>query len=484
MYSFSLGFRRVLSRETGVGWVFFGAFWKLGHKSLLANIGEVGQDCHMGWSWAYLAVSVVGAALVVNAYRPSRSGAGSVLSFFGGWLTGELPLHNIVWQAIATAVFGILGAFGSWPGWVGLAITLVSWAGLIGLLRESRRSRTVIDQALAAIGIDSSDPLDSETMWNSWRLVLPIARPGRTFEVIRNLDYAGDGQKAHRLDVIRRRTDQPAAGPVMIYIHGGAWIIGDKREQGLPMLYELARRGWVCVTINYRLSPKATWPDHIVDCKRAVAWVRDHIGDYGGDPRFVAVSGGSAGGHLSALVALTSGDPNFQPGFEEADTSVDACVPVYGVYDMTCQSAPDQSHHVVVYNKGLLKLLERRVFKSRYEDDPALFELASPLYRVRRDAPPFFILHGVNDTLVPVDEARRFVKALSARSTAPVAYAELPRTQHAFDVLVSVRPAHAISGIVRFLEGVRSGRVSAPSDAGTGEDLGEGVRPDVPSHPG
>ena len=63
----------------------------------------------------------------------------------------------------------------------------------------------------------------------------------------------------------------------MVYIHGGAWIIGDKREQGFPMLLELARRGWVCVTINYRLSPKATWPDHIVDCKMAVAWVREHI---------------------------------------------------------------------------------------------------------------------------------------------------------------------------------------------------------------
>jgi acetyl esterase/lipase len=321
-------------------------------------------------------------------------------------------------------------------------------------------------------------------MWKPWRLVFPIARPGRTLEVIHNLDYAGDGLKAHRLDVIRRRTDQPTAGPVMIYIHGGAWIIGDKREQGFPMLYELARRGWVCVTINYRLSPKATWPDHIVDCKMAVAWVREHIGEYGGDPRFVAVSGGSAGGHLSALVALTSGDPSFQPGFEDSDTSVDACVPVYGVYDMTCQSSPGDPRHVVVYNKGLLRLLERRVFKCHYADDPARFELASPLFRVNSGAPPFFVLHGVNDTLVPVEEARRFVAALRATSQAPVAYAELPRTQHAFDVLPSVRPAHAVSGIVRFLEGVRNGMVSARPEVDTGENLGTGVRPDVPSHPG
>ena len=86
---------------------------------------------------------------------------------------------------------------------------------------------------------------------------------------------------------------------MLVYIHGGAWVIGDKREQGIPMMHELVQRGWVCVAINYRLSPKATWPDHIVDCKRAVAWVREHIAEYGGDPSFIAVSGGSAGGHLS-----------------------------------------------------------------------------------------------------------------------------------------------------------------------------------------
>ena len=111
--------------------------------------------------------------------------------------------------------------------------------------------------------------------------------------------------------------------------------MGDKREQGLPMMHELARRGWVCVTVNYRLSPKATWPAHIVDCKRALAWVREHIAEYGGDPDFIAVSGGSAGGHLSALLALTPNEPEWQPGFEDLDASVDACLPFYGVYDMT-----------------------------------------------------------------------------------------------------------------------------------------------------
>jgi acetyl esterase/lipase len=227
------------------------------------------------------------------------------------------------------------------------------------------------------------------------------------------------------------------------------------------MMHEFARRGWVAVTINYRLSPRATWPDHIVDCKRALAWVREHIAEFGGDPGFIAVSGGSAGGHLAALLALTPGDPDFQPGFEEADASIDACVPFYGVYDMTAGRGTSR------YDRGMLTLLERRVFKRRLADDPAVFEAASPLRRVHRDAPPFFVIHGTNDTLVPVAEARAFVSALRAVSQAPVLYAELPYTQHAFDVLPSVRNAHATAAVVRFLEAIRSHPATVPGELTT-----------------
>ena len=184
---------------------------------------------------------------------------------------------------------------------------------------------------------------------------------------------------------------------MIVYVHGGAWIIGDKREQGKPMMYELVARGWICVSINYRLSPKATWPDHIVDVKRAVAWVKEHIAEYGGDPTFVAISGGSAGGHLSALHALTAGDPAFQPGFEEADTSVQAAAPYYGVMDMT--GSPEGSG---AYGPGLLEMLEKTVMKTTFAEHPEVFVAASPTERVHAGAPPFYVFQGVNDTLVPV----------------------------------------------------------------------------------
>jgi len=421
--------------------------------------------------YIYLAVTVVGAVGVLLAYRPIRHEPLSIPSFFVGWLVGELAVQNIIWEVAATVVFGLFGAFSGWAGWLGLAIALVSWAGLVGLALSGRRAATVVAAALDEVRSDDF-PVPTETVapsWGRWwRVTQAIPLKGRSVKATRNIDYWGDGHKRHRLDIYRPPaavTDGATiAAPVMVYIHGGAWMIGEKREQGKPMMYELVARGWVCVAINYRLSPKATWPDHIVDAKRAVAWVKEHIADHGGDPSFVAVSGGSAGGHLCALLALSAGDPTFQPGFEQADTAVDACVPLYGVMDLT-----GTDEETARYGSGLMDLLEKRVMKTRSAEHPEVFRSASPRYRVRADAPPFFVLQGRNDTLVPVEEARAFVQALRAVAQAPVAYAELPLAQHAFDVLASLRCQATTAAVVAFLDAARAaspriGPSTSPSD--------------------
>ena len=100
---------------------------------------------------------------------------------------------------------------------------------------------------------------------------------------------------------------------MIFYVHGGAWTFGDKREQGRPMLHEFVRRGWVAVACNYRLAPKNAWPAQIEDVTRTLAWIKKSIASYGGDPSRVVVAGGSAGGHLAALLALRPRTPRGAP---------------------------------------------------------------------------------------------------------------------------------------------------------------------------
>ena len=208
---------------------------------------------------------------------------------------------------------------------------------------------------------------------------------------------------------------------------------------------QMAAQGWVCVAINYRLAPRDGWPAHIVDVKRAIAWVKDHIADYGGNPDYVVITGGSAGGHLTALAALTPGDPDFQPGFEDADTSVQAAVPFYGVYDFAGSTG--------LRNATEMRdtFLGPRVMQSTWQDSPDVFEAASPILRITADAPDFFVLHGELDSLVSVDQARLFVAELRRTSKKSVVYAELPGAQHAFDVFHSIRSAHAVRAVDRYL---------------------------------
>jgi acetyl esterase/lipase len=407
-----------------------------------------------GVPYAFLTVTLVGAVAVALAYRPIRREPFTVLSFTCGWIAGELAFQNILWQVVATGLFIWAGALSNWAGWLALAVAVVDWIGLFGLGLAGRRATGVTTAALADVRSPAFPvpPQPTAPTWGTWwRVTRAIPFKSRAVRVTRNIDYWGDGHKRHRLDVYQSKLAPPGQAPVMVYIHGGAWMIGEKREQGKPMMYELVARGWVCVAINYGLSPKATWPDHIVDAKRAVAWVKEHIGQYGGDPAFVAVSGGSAGGHLCALLALSAGDPAFQPGFEEVDTTVQACAPFYGVMDLT--SSPDGG---AIFGPGLRKMLEKGVMKVTESEHPELFRDASPTYRVRAEAPPFFVLQGVNDTLVPVESARTFVERLRSVSLAPVAYAELPLAQHAFDVLASLRCQATTSAVADFLEAVRA----------------------------
>ncbi|MDV6014195.1 alpha/beta hydrolase [Haloechinothrix sp. LS1_15] len=383
-------------------------------------------------------------ALTANALRPLRSRSASVPSFFAGWLTAELAPHLLA-LTCADAARQIATKKRD-PA--GLAMAAANGAGLAAMIASAHRAKDAVEQALTeALGVDYRSQLSPP--FHPLDLDLPVGQLAMPFRMrspevrkIPNVPYA-DGGRRYLLDIYRPRAPVQDC-PVLLQVHGGAWVTGTKDQQGLPLMLHMAKRGWVCVAINYPLSPRARWPAHIVAAKRALAWIKNSITDYGGDPSFVAVTGGSAGGHLAALLGLTPNDPAWQPGFADSDTSVQACVPHYGVYDFAAETGSPAARNL------RRTLLERYVVDAEAGEDT--YRSASPLARIHESAPPFFVVHGEHDTLIPVTEAREFVRRLRATSRQPVGYAEIPGAQHAFDIFHSVRSAHVVRGVQRFLE--------------------------------
>lgn len=414
-------------------------------KLRLARCGRAEHTSEMGW--AYLGLSINGALYTLNAYKPNRKNRFLFgWSFFASWITIELAPFHLILQLLGTAFFARRGALRTTPGKVGLVVSLASWAGLLAAVRQSFRSRDEIREALRDLTADIGDEAPGEVV------------------VERGITFARAGGRSLKLDV-HRPAAPPAPGekrPVLLQVHGGAWVLGFKDRQGQLLMKAMASRGWVCFNVDYRLSPMATFPDHLIDVKRSIAWIREHADDYGIDPDFIAVTGGSAGGHLTALTALTANDPRYQPGFEDVDTSVAAAVPFYGVYDFTNRNGAWPAETVP-------KFLAPYVMKSDPDAEPEAWAAASPLDQVHAGAPPFFVIHGDLDVLAPVEDARDFVGRLEAVSESPVYYLELKGAQHAFETFASVRANAVVAAAARFLMAVRAAHLEHGGEPSAGE---------------
>ena len=381
-----------------------------------------------------------GAQLASGARDTFRAGAlllrGSqhAVGWVAGWLSTEFPPQVVTGHALSRSSRPSIGRVGT------------TWA--------AQRA----DQALTA-ALEGSFGPDYRELVSHPTPVQPTCAPrgGLLHKPGPHHRYAGQtsdisygpGGRDHLLDIWRRHDLAPGSrAPVLIQVPGGAWAVGDQRVQGYTLMSHMAELGWICVSINYSKSPRCAFPSHVIDVKRAIAWVRENIADYGGDPEFLAITGGSAGGHLASLAALTPNDPAFQPGFESADTTVQAVAPYYGVYDFTDF---DNMHAL------MLPFLEQFVLKARYDEEPERFTAASPISYVHSDAPPFFVLHGEKDELVPSGQARAFTAALRDAGAPSVAYVELTNAHHAFDITPTVRSRLAASAVADFL-GVIYGR--------------------------
>ena len=398
----------------------------------------------------FLLLSLLFGVLAYNLYRPNYKHLKiSTLSFLAGWLTGELALHHIVWQVTVVALFIWAGVVEGAGGALGMVICIAAWFAMGYFYLRGNEAKNEIESALSeGLGDNYQGQIKDEFSAqfpdtpNFAAIRKPFSKHRPNVEIIKDIPF---GSYSQALDIYRPR-DENKNMPVLFQIHGGAWTekLGSKNEQAIPLMTHMANRGWISVASSYRLSPTATFPEQIIDCKEAIVWIKAHIAEYGGNPDFIVVTGGSAGGHLSSLMALSANDPDFQPGFEGEDTSLQGAVPFYGVYDFTNKNGL-QHHH------GQRELFESSIMKKSFTGNEAEYEQVSPMFRLHKDAPPFLIIHGDKDTLVPVEEARVFANDLREISSSPVSYAEISGGQHAFDMFPSVRSEHVKHVVEQFL---------------------------------
>jgi len=255
----------------------------------------------------------------------------------------------------------------------------------------------------ASVGAPSTTPAASLTA------AAPTAvQPGRgaaqpTGKVDRDVTYCSPNGQPQRLDIYYPATSSGSA-PVVLYVHGGGWTSGDKRTgNGSETIPELVKRGYLVAAVNYRLAPASKFPAQIEDVKCAVRFLRANAAKYGIDPNRIGAMGGSAGGHLVSLLGTSDATSGFEGngGYAGVSSRVQTVVDMFGPADLT------------VAFEGAGDTLVKGVFGAANRTDPVVKD-ASPVTWISKDDPPFLILHGENDRLVPLSQSQELYDRLTA----------------------------------------------------------------------
>jgi acetyl esterase/lipase len=324
----------------------------------------------------------------------------------------------------------------------------------IGEIKQQERDQThaVSDAALRGV----VPAADLNITWPAPERKPPLWKALEHRKNIHRSSVQYGSSPSQLLDVWRLEDLPVEPAPVMLFIPGGAWVHGSRILQGYALMDHMAAAGWVCLSIDYRVSPNHRWPQHIADVKAAIAWARANVDRFGGDRDFVAIAGTSAGGHLAALAGLTPNDPEMQPDLPEgSDTSVDAVVGIYGRYCWEDRSTVERVRFV--------DFLERVVVKRKIDRHPDVFRKASPIAMAHADAPPFLVIHGSGDSVIPVAQARSFVERMRSVSRSVVSYMELPGAGHAFDMTDGARTGAMATAIGLFLNHIHRNHATIPA---------------------
>ncbi|MCH9655683.1 MAG: prolyl oligopeptidase family serine peptidase [Planctomycetes bacterium] len=294
------------------------------------------------------------------------------------------------------------------------AISSVSLIGSMGSLKQVIEDNQSVNQApeLFCFGLlKEFDIRQIVELAGKERVqfIEPSSRVKQELSQIRvkkDISYLGQ-KRTEKLDLyLPDSTFQKGPYPAVVIIHGGGWHGGDKAaRREINIGNNLAKAGYVCASINYQLAKKRAkftdnlkqvWPGNLKDCKTAVRFLRKHADKYQIDADHIGAIGGSAGGHLVSILAMTGDDT--KPGPDEKyagfSSSIQAVVPMYGVHDMTA-------------------LAKSRDMLSTFTDaEKELCQQASPVNHISKNDPPFLILHGTKDRLVPVNQSELLSKAL------------------------------------------------------------------------
>ncbi|KAF9972146.1 hypothetical protein BGZ73_004778 [Actinomortierella ambigua] len=402
-------------------------------------------------------------------------------------------------------------------------INIVTAIGLIYLFKRAFEVRDIIHKHLEHYSKERREEIDLPGLTSPrfWQQFLnPFHSPFNT-TLYPNIPYwtleeqlaavASDGWRASAditLDIYR--PNEVVMGddrPVLIYIHGGgSWTKGSKRITG-PLVTEMLNQEWVVVSIDYRRSSRAGYPTQLIDCKRALRWIKAEIDAFGGNPNNLVVAGDSSGGHLAAMLALTPNEPAYQPGFEDVDTTVQGCVAQTAILDLTDMHGYYHDDQRTRFLRTVAKRGEKEAEKeetakknekekengatttitrehpaasvSASSEDLKFLMEHSPLHRITADAPPFLVIHGDLDTIAPVETARAFVdhfrrvvrggsssggKATTAigggggGNQQAMTYLEIPGGHHLFGLLSSPRTWYTTIAASQWLEHHFEGR--------------------------
>lgn len=223
--------------------------------------------------------------------------------------------------------------------------------------------------------------------------------------------------RKEKADLYLPKEDSAKPRPAVLIIHGGGFVGGERNAaREINIGSTLVRNGYVCMSVDYLLSKdKAIWPQNLYDCKNAVRWLRKNAAKFNIDTDHIGVIGGSAGGHLAAMVALTGPDDKLDPP-EDKDIScrVQCGVDMYGTND-------------------LLRWQDVAMLGKKRDEDPEIYKLASPINYATKDDPPMLILHGTADTTVNPEHSQWLHEALD-KAGVPNELVIIEGAKHTFDL--------------------------------------------------